>query len=301
MSNRQPHHTNGPLYRPEAFSELRQDPTFTGPGARHARNPMPFINLGVAPQLQAAAHSGAATALLDQPLNAPIAQRANQQRQAAKRAAKRAAEARLEASIRESQVKARRRNAQLAKGRARSPTSLTGRIVAVLRRADRWMTTRELADLCNDRAHTPEHLCAARTVRASDVAAYLATYRRQGSIITRPVHEGAKLVEWRWVDAPAAAETALAEPARDSGHPGVILKGTDTKVARILGVVRSADDWLTTHEIVARVSDAGEALAVKDVSVALYRVRTAGLIASRRAGEGSRLLAWRWVGPAEVA
>ena len=106
------------------------------------------------------------------------------------------------------QAAACRRLVGLRKGRARRPESLTGRLVGVLRRAERWLTTRELLDIVNDPAQTPP-TASTRTVRGCDVAAYLAGYRNEGTVLARPAVEGTRLLEWRW----AAADAADAEAA----------------------------------------------------------------------------------------
>jgi hypothetical protein len=211
MSDKSSRQTAGPVYRPavtEDWPDLKVDPLTTGPAGRHPRREMRSVHLGVRAQVAAAARSAGATGAGAQPLHADTAQRANRRRAAA---------AKLEREVvsRASQDQARQRLAGLRKGRARRPESLTGRIVAVLRAADRWLTTRALLDILNDPDRTPP-TASTRTVRGSDVAAYLAGYRKEGTVLARPVAEGVHLLEWRWASLEAAdadAEAADAEAA----------------------------------------------------------------------------------------
>jgi hypothetical protein len=208
MSKRRSNQNDGPLFRPAEFREMKADPTYTsGPAARHPRNPIASVHLGVIRDVAAATRSAGATGAGVQPLHSDTAQRANRRRAAAK--------LEREAVSRASQDQARQRLAGLRKGRARRPESLTGRIVAVLRAADRWLTTRELIDILNDPARTPP-TASTRTIRGSDVAACLAGYCKEGAVLARPIAEGSRLLEWRWAAfeaADAAAEAADAEAA----------------------------------------------------------------------------------------
>lgn len=188
MSRKRPSQTAGPLYAGE-FREMTLDPTFlSGPAARHPRSPIESVHLGVVPQVAAAARSARATGSGVQPLHSDTAQRGNRRSAEAAR--------RKRASI-ASQDEARQRLAALRKGRSRRPESLTGRLAGVLRRAERWLCARELIDLLNDPAQTPP-TASTRTVRSTDVAAYLAGYRKDGTVLARPIAEGSRLLEWRW-------------------------------------------------------------------------------------------------------
>ncbi len=210
MSNRRPSQTDGPLFRPEEFREMRLDPTFTsGPAARHARSPIQSVHLGAIRDVASAARSGAATAGTAQPLSAPSAQRANRRSAEVSRR-----DRAWLAAVEVSQGDARQRLANLRKGRARQPDSLTGRLVAALRRADGWLTTRALVNALNDPAQTPPS-ASARTVSGTDVAASLAGYRKEGAVLARPVDEGSRLLEWRWA-AYAALDDALDTDALDA-------------------------------------------------------------------------------------
>lgn len=198
MSNRRPNQNDGPLFRPEEFREMQADPTYTsGPAARHPRSPIESVYLGVIRDVAAAARSAGATGVGAQPLHSETAQRANRRRAAA-------AKLEREAVSRASQDQARRRLAGLRKGRARRPESLTGRIVAVLRAADGWLTTRELIDILNDPARTPP-TASTRTIPGGDIASSLEGYRREGTILSRPIADGVRLLEWRWAAADAEA------------------------------------------------------------------------------------------------
>jgi hypothetical protein len=200
-----PNHTHGPLFRGE-FRELQRDPTYTGPGASHPRNPMPFINLGVGPQVLAAARSGAATGLAIQPLHAPVAQRANQQR--AEAAAKEREILREAAQLR-SQEQARQRLGNLRKGRGRNPQSLASRLLRVLERADGWLATRELIARLDDPTYLPM-TASRRVVRPSDVSANLTFLKRDGIVITRPLEGSTRLLEWRLAALEAGSTEAAA-------------------------------------------------------------------------------------------
>lgn len=203
MSNRRPNQNDGPLFRPVEFREMKADPTYTsGPAARHPRSPIESVHLGVIRDVTAATRSAGATGAGVQPLHSDTAQRANRRRAAA-------AKLEREAVSRASQDQARRRLAGLRKGRARRPESLTGRIVAILRAADRWLTTRELIDILNDPACTPP-TASTRTIRGGDIASSMEGYRREGAVLARPIAEGVRLLEWRWAALAAADAEAAA-------------------------------------------------------------------------------------------